>query len=89
MELRTTLEERELDPAATEVWDALNARPARDLPGLRRLMERPSPFTPASHAQGARAKKFYLHLVPEFEASPTDELHLVLLIKDIRRTLVT
>ncbi|MDR2984676.1 MAG: DUF1778 domain-containing protein [Nocardiopsaceae bacterium] len=35
----------ELDPVASEAWEALNARPARDLPGLRRLMERPSPFT--------------------------------------------
>ena len=35
----------ELDPVAVEAWEALNARPARDLPGLRRLMERPSPFT--------------------------------------------
>jgi hypothetical protein len=26
--------------------------------------------------------------VPEFEPSPTDELHLVLLMKDIRRTLL-
>jgi uncharacterized protein (DUF1778 family) len=34
----------ELDAAATEEWEALNARPARDLPGLRHLMERPSPF---------------------------------------------
>lgn len=25
-------------------WEALNQRPARDLPGLRRLMHRPSPF---------------------------------------------
>jgi GNAT superfamily N-acetyltransferase len=39
------------------------------------------------HAESAEARKFYLHLVPEFEASPTDELHLVLLMKDIRRTL--
>ena len=31
------------DEAARE-WDAINDRPARDLPGLRRLMERPSPF---------------------------------------------
>jgi uncharacterized protein (DUF1778 family) len=35
----------ELGPAAVEAWDALNGRPARDLPGLRRLMERPSPFS--------------------------------------------
>jgi uncharacterized protein (DUF1778 family) len=35
----------ELDSAAVEAWEAMNARPARDLPGLRRLMERPSPFT--------------------------------------------
>ena len=35
----------ELDAAALEAWEALNARPARDLPGLRRLMGRPSPFT--------------------------------------------
>lgn len=34
----------ELDAKAVEAWDALNARPARELPGLRRLMARPSPF---------------------------------------------
>jgi hypothetical protein len=39
------------------------------------------------HAESAEAKKFYLHLVPEFEPSPTDDLHLVLLMKDIYRTL--
>lgn len=39
------------------------------------------------HAESAEARDFYLHLVPEFEASPTDELHLFLLMKDIRRTL--
>ncbi len=27
-------------------WDKINRRPARDLPGLRRLLERRSPFTP-------------------------------------------
>ena len=37
------------------------------------------------HAETAEARDFYLHLVPEFEASPTDELHLFLLMKDIRR----
>jgi uncharacterized protein (DUF1778 family) len=25
-------------------WDAINAAPARELPGLRRLLARPSPF---------------------------------------------
>lgn len=39
------------------------------------------------HAETAEARDFYLHLVPEFEASPTDELHLLLLMKDIRRAL--
>ncbi len=34
----------ELDAKAVEAWDALNARRARELPGLRRLMDRPSPF---------------------------------------------
>lgn len=39
------------------------------------------------HAESAEARDFYVHLVPEFEPSPTDGLHLVLLMKDIRRTL--
>jgi GNAT superfamily N-acetyltransferase len=39
------------------------------------------------HAESQTACDFYLHLVPEFEQSPTDELHLVLLLKDIRRAL--
>jgi GNAT superfamily N-acetyltransferase len=39
------------------------------------------------HAETREARDFYLHLVPEFEAAPTDELHLFLLMKDIRRTL--
>lgn len=39
------------------------------------------------HAESQDAKDFYLHLVPEFEQSPTDALHLVLMTKDIRRTL--
>lgn len=39
------------------------------------------------HAESQAARDFYLHLVPEFEPSPTDELHLVLMLKDIRRTL--
>jgi hypothetical protein len=39
------------------------------------------------HAESHTARDFYLHLVPEFEPSPTDELHLVLLVKDIIHTL--
>ena len=39
------------------------------------------------HAESQTARCFYLHLVPEFEQSPTDPLHLVLMTKDIRRTL--
>lgn len=39
------------------------------------------------HAESEQARGFYQHLVPEFEVSPTDDLHLVLLMKDIRRTL--
>lgn len=39
------------------------------------------------HAETPEARDFYLHLVPEFEASPTDEFHLFLLMKDIRKTL--
>lgn len=39
------------------------------------------------HAESEQARGFYEHLIPEFERSPTDPLHLVLLLKDIRRTL--
>ncbi|MFM8660081.1 MAG: GNAT family N-acetyltransferase [Cyanobium sp.] len=39
------------------------------------------------HAESAAARDFYRHLIPEFEPSPTDPLHLVLLMKDILRTL--
>ena len=34
-----------LNDSAAEAWEAVNSRPARDLPGLRGLMLRPSPFT--------------------------------------------
>lgn len=34
-----------LDQEAADAWDAVNRRRGRDLPSLRRLMERPSPFT--------------------------------------------
>lgn len=33
-----------LDAEGAQAWEAINRRQARDLPGLRRLMERPSPF---------------------------------------------
>jgi uncharacterized protein (DUF1778 family) len=35
----------QLDASTLEEWEAVNARRARDLPGLRRLMQRPSPFS--------------------------------------------
>ncbi len=34
----------DLDPDALAAWEAVNARRARDLPGRRRLLSRPSPF---------------------------------------------
>jgi GNAT superfamily N-acetyltransferase len=39
------------------------------------------------HAESEEARGFYEHLIPEFECSPTDPLHLLLLLKDIRRTM--
>jgi hypothetical protein len=39
------------------------------------------------HTESAQARGFYEHLLPEFERSPTDPLHLLLLLKEIRRTL--
>ncbi|HEV8024377.1 MAG TPA: DUF1778 domain-containing protein [Candidatus Nanopelagicales bacterium] len=44
---RRTLADRgefSLSEAALEAWEEINARPARDLPGLRALLSRPSPF---------------------------------------------
>jgi len=38
-------------------------------------------------AESPEARDFHLHLLPEFEPSPTDELRLLLLMKDIRKTL--
>ena len=35
-----------LSPTAAAAWDAVNRRSPRDLPGLRRLFLRPSPFAP-------------------------------------------
>ena len=39
------------------------------------------------HVETTEARDFYLHLIPEFEQSPTDELHLVLLLQDIHQTI--
>jgi hypothetical protein len=39
------------------------------------------------HTESEQAWGIYEHLIPEFERSPTDSLHLLLLLKDIRRTL--
>jgi hypothetical protein len=39
------------------------------------------------HAESEQARSFYEHLIPEFERSPSDPLHLLLLLKDIRPTL--
>ena len=39
------------------------------------------------HAESAEAREFSLHLVPGLEPSSTDDLHLVVLMKDVRRTL--
>jgi uncharacterized protein (DUF1778 family) len=36
----------QLDAAAQQEWERINSRPARSLPGLVRLLERPSPFGP-------------------------------------------
>ena len=33
-----------LSAEAAEEWEKINSRPAQDLPGLRALMNRPSPF---------------------------------------------
>ena len=38
------------------------------------------------HAEHPQARDFYRHLIPEFEPSPTDDLHLLLLMKDILRS---
>jgi uncharacterized protein (DUF1778 family) len=44
---RRVLAERdrfELDAKSLAAWEKINAGPSRALPGLRRLMRRPSPF---------------------------------------------
>ncbi len=47
---------------------------ASDMIGVRALL---------IHAESEAAKRFYLH-IGEFEESPTDPLHLILLMKDLR-----
>jgi GNAT superfamily N-acetyltransferase len=60
------------------VRDALQrVAAAADIVGLRALL---------IHAESDAARSFYAHLA-EFEASPTDPLHLYLLIKDLRASL--
>lgn len=53
----------------------LRARQASGTIGARALLV---------HAESDRARDFYLHLA-EFDASPTDELHLILLMAEIER----
>jgi GNAT superfamily N-acetyltransferase len=58
------------------VRDALlRVAQAADVVGVRALL---------IHAESSRARDFYLGLA-EFETSPTDPLHLILLLKDLRR----
>lgn len=41
------------------------------------------------HCETPEAKAFYQRLVPDFVESPTDPLHLYLLMSDLRRTIAT
>jgi GNAT superfamily N-acetyltransferase len=36
------------------------------------------------HCRSDEVRAFYLNVIPEFEPSPTDALHLILLMKDLR-----
>ena len=40
-----------LDADAQQEWERINSHPARSLPGLERLLQRPSPFVAAVAAQ--------------------------------------
>ena len=63
---------------AALVRDALlRVAAAADVIGVRALL---------IHAESDRARAFYEHIA-EFEPSPTDPLHLILLMKDLRRAL--
>lgn len=48
---------------------------AADVIGVRALL---------IHCESEKARDFYLHLAPRFEPSPSDPLHLILLLKDLR-----
>ena len=39
------------------------------------------------HGEPEQAHGFYAHLIPEFVRSHTDQLHLLLMLKDLRCTL--
>jgi GNAT superfamily N-acetyltransferase len=39
------------------------------------------------HAENAKAAEFYFRIDPAFEPSPTDPLHVLLLLKDLRRAI--
>ena len=70
-------------PTTPSAWPAWGPRTCRvaslsDGIGYRGLLV---------HSESEQARGFYEHLIPEFERSPTDSLHLLLLLKDIRRTL--
>lgn len=39
------------------------------------------------HAESEAAREFYLHLIPGLETSRTDDLHLVVFMKDARKML--
>ena len=39
------------------------------------------------HAESDEAREFYLHLIPELMDSPSDALHLLLMMKDVRKAL--
>jgi hypothetical protein len=41
---RTDRTEFIMSPKVAKVWEAINKRQARDLPGLRKLMKRAAPF---------------------------------------------
>lgn len=42
----------------------------------------------AVHCEDDAARAFYLRVVPAFEPSPTDPLHLIVLIKDLRASIL-